>query len=187
MLFLPQGSKSIKKDTIDLGRIEMKQLFFIVLQLLFISNSNANEFDNELDDSLIITTTGADKDLSFGWRKIAIETELGDLITINSSFDTGQITEFSIRGKREACIDLKLLENIAYPDFRTLKDIWYDHELNKINLIKFEFSYLNIGKNSVKGRYMAYVYIGSNDTADVVIKEFNVKRKSWDVIDMVVQ
>ena len=51
----------------------MTVLAIILLQILNVNSSNLRE-SNVLDDSLIMTTTGDDKDLSVGWRKIVVET-----------------------------------------------------------------------------------------------------------------
>ena len=138
-------------------------------------------FSNNEIDSKPIATTGSDKDLSVGWDKIAIRTQIGDTLSINTSHDTGEITDFVISGRFNKNVDLDLFDKVRFPDFRTLNDVWYDHKLEKVNLIKFEFSYLYIDEKFIEGQYMAKLYF-EHDKVDLIIWKLNPDTKAWEKI-----
>jgi hypothetical protein len=149
------------------------RIFLTLLQLCVFFQVSAEE-----PTPRKIAQTGSDQDISVGWNQISVRTELGDTVTINSCPETGVIYQLVITGKEKIVVDAGLLNQIRYPDLRTLKDIWYTNSLKEISMLRFEFNVLHTKNKDYDGKYKAYILF-ENIVPEVIIEEFDDKIKGW--------
>lgn len=155
----------------------MKCLILLVPLLLISLTGNSEELNSDDELPELITSTGL-PDLSIGWEMIALRTELGDTIKIDSINENGKIVEVSIQGRNNIVIDSALFKDIRYPDLRTLNDIWYNYKLDKINYLKFEFNQYFDGTSFINGRFKVYLEL-EGDSVDVFVKVYDPVRQTW--------